>query len=448
MTEGAPLGRLLRQAALGLLALALISMSVGVYALVSRYLKRTSEHQVRTRLVETWERRYGPLGDPSDRAVLQVPPAVEIPDLVLQVSDRDHPVRWLDGEGKVVFQAAGVEPAPPPGGPAPPRPDPNDPRWRNFTFLSWPLSDGGRLEAGYDPQPARDLLKALARYLILVTLGLLAAGWWLSWRLTRRLTSPVVRLVETVRHLAEGDLSARPSLSGAPRELQVLARDVEEMATRLEASFEKQKRFVADASHELRTPLTAIEAMAEMLESAELPPEQARRAAATVVKESRRMSELVSSLLALARAEHRPAEARCNAAVVAAEVVEEFRLVHPERQIELHCPVRLLVKATQGAVRGVLRNLLENALRYSSGPVEVRLEEGRMSVSDQGIGIAPEHLPHIFERFYRADAARHQSTGGSGLGLSIVQALVRQMGASIEVDSHPGEGTSVLVKLP
>jgi signal transduction histidine kinase len=245
------------------------------------------------------------------------------------------------------------------------------------------------------------------------------------------------------------------SPAGTGSEVGALARVFNEMIERIETAFSQQRRFLADTSHELRNPLTVIRGNLGLLRQ-DVDADNRVIAALEAEAEAARMSRLVDSLLLLARADagqevqHSPV--RLDELVD--QVVTRARTVADGRQLRLAGRAPATVRGDYDRLTQVLWNLVENALRYTprGKAIELSLQRvGRKAVlvvADEGVGIAPEHLPHIFERFYRVDKARSRQSGGSGLGLAIVDYLVRTHGGTIEVTSVPGQGTRFTIRLP
>jgi signal transduction histidine kinase len=220
-----------------------------------------------------------------------------------------------------------------------------------------------------------------------------------------------------------------------------------------------RRDFVANASHELRTPLTVIGGFAETLLDDALPDEQRRQFSATILANARRMQRIVDDLLDLSRIESggwKPNPGRVDVEAVATEAFAAADHRRGEKQIEMRLDIapdatHVWVDAT--ALRQIMTNLVDNAVRHTNeGSVTVssrRLASGvAIGVSDTGIGIPAEHLPRIFERFYRVDAGRSRSDGGTGLGLAIVKHLVEGHGGRVRAESVIGRGTTIRVELP
>jgi len=310
----------------------------------------------------------------------------------------------------------------------------------------------------------------------LVMVFALLGGWFITWSVL----AGVKRITRTAHSIsASHDFSQRvpdKSLLGRD-ELTSLASTFNEMLASLEQAYQRQQRFVADASHELRAPITSIRCNLDLLAKApDLPPEEAQAALADVRAEADRMSRLVNDLLTLAHSDDAAQQARVNGyknedrqapkADLDSLLLEVFRQYRPAGEGEdgyrrQQGPRLMLQDITPAKVYGdpdqlkqVLVAVVDNALKYTpyEGSVTLSLTTDEhnavVQVSDTGIGILPADLPHIFERFYRADRARSRDRGGSGLGLTIVKSIVQEHEGSIEVESTPGKGSTFTLRLP
>lgn len=284
-----------------------------------------------------------------------------------------------------------------------------------------------------------------------------------SLLLVRSSLAPVAAITNTAREITASDLSRRLPVENPRDELGQLSITINDLLARLEVAFtrreqalEEQRRFVADASHELRTPLTSILGYARMLRSWGLEsPDAAREGVRAIEEEAERMHVLIESLLRLARGEELPAihPELLDLADLADDAVQSLRVTDPETTIRLETPESpVIVTADRITIRQVLGILLDNAITHggSAQPIEVTIcEEGAdavILVADHGRGIPAHHLPHLFDRFYRADASRTEP--GSGLGLAIAKQIIEQHGGTISVTSQPGKGTTFRVTLP
>lgn len=275
-----------------------------------------------------------------------------------------------------------------------------------------------------------------------------------SFLTARAIARPVRRAADASRSLAEG-LSPEPLPIEGSAELASLATSFNEMAEQLHAAKEAERNFLLSVSHELKTPLTAIRAYAEALDEGAVTSEDA---AATIREEARRLERLVRDLLDIARM-NRSEFAVHRESIDLAEVCREAARRH---EAEARAAVvELTVDASEDAgaeadpdrVLQVVSNLVENALRSTppGGSVRVQALPGRVCVSDTGVGLAEEDLPHAFERFYLHDKAGGNPDGrrwSSGLGLAIVRELCERMGGTVQVRSTLGEGTTFTVELP
>lgn len=276
----------------------------------------------------------------------------------------------------------------------------------------------------------------------------------------RQWSAPLAAMVETAREVQLGTL-ARKRLyapSNAP-ELAQLADAFNNLLDHLDSVHASQHQFIADASHELRTPLAALRAELEVCLRRERSPADYQSALQSSRQELERLAALVENLLALARLDGRPTEnpaALVNLALCCREVVEQLTPLARTQNVRLHLevPDDLPVHGDALSLERAVRNLVENAIRHTPAGEEIVVsatsEDGkaRVKVIDHGVGIAPEHLPRLFDRFYRVDTARTRATGGAGLGLSIVKAIVEAHGGTVEVESKLGHGSTFTLRLP
>lgn len=304
----------------------------------------------------------------------------------------------------------------------------------------------------------RDELTLLAAGSAIALLLALVVGLLLTGRALR----PLHRLTATSARLAEGDLRARSGVANRDDEIGVLARSFDDMAARIESSFaaqqaseERTRRFIADASHELRTPLTALKGYIDVIRRGATPDPAALDAALEAMgREAERMRVLVLDLLTLARVDaERPAHPETvDLSALVAHHLDEGALEMPE-QVNRELGVDVLANTDRNAAATIVRNLLVNACKYAPGAAQTWRtwsSDGRanLAVRDEGPGISAIDLPHVFDRFYRGEKTRAREEGGSGLGLSIVQALARAQGGDVSVDSVEGTGTTVTVWFP
>jgi heavy metal sensor kinase len=285
---------------------------------------------------------------------------------------------------------------------------------------------------------------------------LFVAGWGGYW-LSRRALAPVDAMTRAAHSIGVESLSRRLPVPRTRDEIERLARAWNELLERLEASVKRIRQFTADASHELRTPIALIRGTAELALRRERGAEDYRKALAEIESEAGRMTELVESMLAVARADSKDAKmplAPVDVSHLAAEVVTQSEILAQGKGVHLensNGTVPALAQANEAGLRRLLRILLDNALDHTPAGGKVTVSVARsngtvgLSVRDTGEGIPSAALPHIFERFYRADKAR--GSKGAGLGLSIAQVIAQAHGTEIEVESKLGEGSCFRIAL-
>ncbi|MFN3323028.1 MAG: heavy metal sensor histidine kinase [Bryobacteraceae bacterium] len=287
---------------------------------------------------------------------------------------------------------------------------------------------------------------------------MLGAGILFGWFFAGRALQPVNDLAKTAERISGTNLSLRISPRGAGDELDHLIGTFNNMIERLEAAFQQSRQFSADVSHELRTPLTAIRGQLEVALFTARTSEEYRAAMEDVLQDVERVSQIVKILLLLSQAEagHLTLQvARMDLSATVRDLVEQFQIPAEEGQVRLlaQIPAECPVQADRIQIERLLSNLLSNAVKYTpaGGSVTVRVRELgswiELSVEDSGIGIPAEHLPHIFDRFYRVPGAEGKERG-FGLGLSFVSWIVKAHGGKISVESAPGKGTRLVAMLP
>jgi signal transduction histidine kinase len=331
---------------------------------------------------------------------------------------------------------------------------------RSTQVISLPLSNSlGTLEISKGPAYGQDILRSVilawAGAGVVAVLLAVLAGWVAS----RQVTHPLLILTNVTQRMESGDLSNRVNLpeKGSAAEFQTLAHSFNSMAQRVENTISMLRAFVADAAHELHTPLTALHTSLE-LAADETDATQHSLFLERAQEQSQRLEALVSGLLDLSRIE---AAGKLSDAVLlelnplVQEVSEQFaaRAEQAGRDFTLELPVETIrVQVDSSQLRRVLTNLLENALKFTptGGRITLRLttrdDQAILSVADTGIGVPPDDLPRLFERFHRGrNASRYP---GSGLGLAIVKAMVDAQGGSVRAESEVGAGTSIIVAFP
>jgi signal transduction histidine kinase len=296
----------------------------------------------------------------------------------------------------------------------------------------------------------------------LATVLATATGWWLA----RRISRPLTQLVQAAGAVARGDLDQTVPEDSPIAELRGLGQAFNGMTASLSRADQLKTAFVADASHELRTPLTAIKGFVETLQDGAVDDLEVRdRFLTSISAETERLIRLVNDLLLLTRADANTLNLNLqplDLEALAAKRIEYLTSLAAQGQVRLRMvgagaadlEPAALVLADPDRVAQILDNLLENGIRHSQPGHEVIVAitpakaEVACTVSDTGSGIPARHLPFIFERFYRADAARRRQLGNSGLGLAIARALVLAQQGQISAKSVEGQGTTVTFSLP
>ena len=279
----------------------------------------------------------------------------------------------------------------------------------------------------------------------------------IGFQIAKRSLRPIHRIIACANEITEGDLTRRVPEEPTADELGELTRTLNRMLASLEDSLRRERRFTSDASHELRTPVAVIRAYAESLQATPGLPPQEREQVTTILNECGRMQHMIEQMLTLTRAQEGrypvTMERIClNDVLDGVQAVMEP--LAAQRSISLHfsAPEELMLTADQSLLTRLLLNLTENAVKYGKDGGDVWVEAHRegtsavLTVRDNGIGIPAEQLPYVFERFYRADAARDRS--GTGLGLSIAQWIVKLHGGTLRVESEAERGTVFTVEMP
>ncbi|MEW6305600.1 MAG: ATP-binding protein [Verrucomicrobiota bacterium] len=317
---------------------------------------------------------------------------------------------------------------------------------------------GNVVLVGHDITPDLAELTRLAFGLTAAACGVLAlglaGGWWLSTRAIR----PIEDISQTAVKIANGDLDQRINVTDADSELGQLARVLNNTFDRLKSAFARQVQFTADASHELRTPVSVILSQTQTTLKRERTPAEYQETIVSCQRAAQRMRQLVEALLILARQDSGDAAPRrepCELDRVVTDAVDLLRPLAVERNVSLQTDLKPTPFIGDAQLLGqVATNLISNAIYYNrpGGNVTVQLapeaDGAKLVVSDTGQGIAAEDLPHIFERFYRADKSRTAPDNHTGLGLAIVKGIVEAHAGKVTVTSEPGKGSVFTVILP
>jgi two-component system heavy metal sensor histidine kinase CusS len=382
-------------------------------------------------------------------------------------------VRLLDEHGQPRLSTEGMDAVLPPGAftdvppaAAPSRVTEIRPReGRSFRALVSRAAVGGPGEKTWVIQAARDRERhvlLLANYrrgsLIMLAITVVVCPL-IAYLVARRGLRPVREISETARHIGSATLSARIESAGYPIELAALADTFNAMLDRLDDSFRRISQFSADIAHELRTPIHNLRGAAEVTLNRARSIDEYKEALTSCLEETVRLSDLIGRLLFLARAEnpgtHLEREQVCLAEELAA-VREYYANAASEAGVTLSVTAKddLVVALDQGLLRGAIGNLVVNSLTHTPPGGTITLaavvDDGhaRIEVCDTGIGIPPQDLPRVFDRFFRADRSRSSQPGSMGLGLAIVKGIVMLHGGQTEIESEVGTGTRIALTFP
>jgi len=293
-----------------------------------------------------------------------------------------------------------------------------------------------------------------ALLVLMLALGLIASAL-VAITVTRRGLSPLAKMRRMFERVQPAHLSERIEPTAWPIELQPLAISFDHMLERLEDSFNRLSQFSADLAHELRTPIGNMLGEAQVTLTRERKPDEYRTVIESTAAECERLSGIIENLLFLARAESAEQQinrSSFNARAAIEKIVSFYQTLAEDRQIEIGCDGDAEIFADPILFNRAIGNLIDNALRFTPDKGKIRIairvrENGvEISVADNGSGIAPEHLPRVFDRFYRADPSR--SSSGTGLGLALVKSIVDLHGGAARIESEPKRGTTVILAFP
>lgn len=326
--------------------------------------------------------------------------------------------------------------------------------------LSVPAGNGGYLiEVGASLGASYHVLRALLLTLVAGSPVVMAIGILGGYMLVHRALGPVQNIMRAAQDITLHHLSRRLPVPNSGDEIESLSLVLNQMIARLDESFQNTSRFTADASHELRTPLTIIRGELEALASRNDLASEIRDSLGSLLEEIERLVQIVEGLFALSRLDTGEAQTECvrlNLAQLAETTAEQMCLLAEEKRISLVCETRetVEVEGDRSRLKQVIVNLLDNAIKYSQPggrvALAVRAQNGSavLEISDNGPGVPEAALPHLFERFYRADEVRSRSVEGAGLGLSIVHSICSAHAGNVAIQNVSPHGCRVAVTLP
>jgi two-component system, OmpR family, sensor kinase len=466
---------------LGALGLVLVGFSTSLYALASKYLHRQADERLEAALntlvaaaefgpdgVE-WEPKErslsfgrrtlegpfcwmvcdaggarldgsssGDLGRLLQEAMMSGPPATRPKNVV----DRDRQT-W-----RILYRRLET---PPPSLQQPSEPDDPPSATRKHAALL--------LGAGVSLEGVEAALRNLALVLLALSLGIWTLALGFGRMLSRRALRPVTEMAEAAQSIEGNDLNERLPIPGSDDELGELGRSFNALLDRLQEAFERQRRFTGDASHQLRTPLTAMLGQVDLALRRERPAAEYTQVLASVQRQGRHLRRIVEALLFLARADAEGVRPELEPIELEGWLTDHCRSRQDGQRaadikLEIDSSGPHTVRAQPALLGELVDNLLDNASKYSAPgtPILVRLNrEGAcvvLSIEDQGIGVAAEEIPHLFEPFYRSVATRSRGVSGLGLGLAVAERLAHSFGGSIDVRSERNRGSCFTIRFP
>ncbi|MFL0248464.1 sensor histidine kinase [Candidatus Clostridium stratigraminis] len=277
-------------------------------------------------------------------------------------------------------------------------------------------------------------------------------------KMSKKLLLPVKKMTDAVKNISLQNMNTRLNISGSKDELKDLAITFNQMLDRLQDSYEIQNRFVSDASHELRTPIAVIQGYANLLDRWGKEDKAVLDESVTAIKsEAENMKNLIEQLLFLARSDKNTQKIEMSefqVKEVIDEVIKETKMIDSTHNIINEKNEQLKIVADKNLLKQALRIFIDNSIKYTPEGGNIKLNSyfkgGSLviEIDDTGIGISKEDLPHIFDRFYRADKSRTKKSGGTGLGLSIAKWIILKHKGSVEVQSRPHYGTKMSLRIP
>lgn len=329
---------------------------------------------------------------------------------------------------------------------------------RLFSLLATVQEIGGQRFTIYVAQDRTVDERFMRQFAVLVAvvlaIGIFAAAG-IAITVTRRGLRPLARMTESLQRIGPHRLHERLTAAGWPRELQPLASGFDQMLDRLEDSFTRLSQFSADLAHELRTPIANIRGESEVALTRARTADEYRDVIESTVAECERLSRVIDSLLFLARAEaaeRQITRSDFDGSAAIAKIVSFYEAIAEERHVAISASGGGTIHADPLLFGRAVSNLVDNALRFTppGGKIQIalrsRTDGAEVSVTDDGAGIASEHLPRVFDRFYRADRSR--SSEGTGLGLALLKSIVDLHGGTVTIGSEVNVGTSVTFVLP
>lgn len=338
-----------------------------------------------------------------------------------------------------------------------------EPRFeRQIISVILPFTDQNRLEGiiylYYPLAKISELAKDEVVLLITGAVMFLLVAAFFVYQGMRKILNPLANLQQAVNHMAQGEYATRVDVTSKD-EIGTLSIAFNQMARSIQQEDEAQKSFLATVSHELRTPISYVKGYSEAIQNGYITDQKRDEAIGLIARESARMERLTNELMQLARKDDKMPIAEFEPLVLAETIRDSVSLLQNQAivkriQIEQSLEEELIVMGDEEKIKQIFINVIENAIRYSQEDAIIFIDskeidnEAVITITDSGIGIPAEDLPHITERFYRVNKARSRSDGGSGLGLSIVDQIIKQHDGKLKIESTIEKGTDVMITLP
>jgi len=375
-------------------------------------------------------------------------------------------IRLLDSQGRTYAETPGMDRSLPPEIFPPPQKSESAVRslkdYRTgaklFSLVALSEESGGQaytIQVAQDRSSDERVERNFALLFIIVLSGSVLASAFIAVIVTKRGLRPLQEMTRSFARIGPTHLNERVAPAGWPRELQPLATAFDDMLKRLDDSFTRLSQFSADLAHELRTPIANMMGEAQVALTRERTAAEYRETIESTIAECERLSRIVDNLLFVARvdAAREPiARKRFDARAAVEKIAAFYQTIADDHHVTISCSGNGEVYADPDLFERALANLLDNALRFTpeNGSIQITLSDHEadfeVAVSDSGCGIAPEHLPRVFDRFYRAESSR--SSDGAGLGLALVKSIVDLHGGSATIQSEIRSGTTVTLRFP
>lgn len=322
------------------------------------------------------------------------------------------------------------------------------------------LADGEKIgiQIVKDMDNEEDFLHALAGIMLLIDGLVLVVAIIFGYIISRNALSPIDKITNQAKQISVSDLAARIHIDGPDDELKRLSNTFNDLIARIQHSYEKQNRFTLDASHELATPLAVIKGYIDVIDRWGKDDREVLNEGIESIKvELSNMTSLLDTLLFISKSDNeifKPEKTKFLLNDLIEEIVKEGKLIDNKHDIFCNTCTDLQMEGDRRLIKQMIRAVVDNSIKYSPDNTKIDIYYKTMNgnaviqVTDNGVGIPQEDLPHIFDRFYRVDKARSRSIGGSGLGLSIVKWIADIHNGTVEAESEIGKGTKITINLP